>query len=61
MKVVLNRIWTEPVVLFQIPAVVFGIAAGVWTEPWLGFAAAACSGVGAIFARSGVAPIKNGR
>lgn len=56
MKKVIERLWYEPVVLFQVPAIVFGVAAGVWTEPWLGFAAAACSGLGAFFGRSQVTP-----
>ena len=59
MKVVLNKLWNEPVVLFQVPAIVFGLAAGITTEPWVGFAAAACSALGAFFARTGVTPIKN--
>lgn len=56
MRVIWNRLMHEPALVFAIPTVFFGAAAGVWTEPWLGFAAAVSAGVGAVFTRSNVTP-----
>jgi len=57
MKPIWERLKTEPALVTGIPTVLFGIAAGVWTEPWLGFAAAASAGIGALFTRSKVTPV----
>lgn len=56
MRKIWERILNEPAIATGVPTVLFGVAAGIWTEPWLGFAAAASAGLGTLFTRANVSP-----
>lgn len=58
MKVIWNKVLNEPAAVFGSLVAVTAAAAGVWEEPWLAFAAAALAGVGAVFTRQNVTPIR---
>ena len=51
MKNVAIRIWNEPAIAVGIPTVVLAAGAGIWSNEWLAFGAAAFAAVGAIFTR----------
>lgn len=56
MKTIWNRILTEPAIAFGIPTILFATAAGIWSNDWLAFAAAASAGIGALLTRANVTP-----
>lgn len=57
MKTIWNRLLTEPALIFGSVTAVLAAASGIWTSPWLAFAAAAVAGVGAAFTRANVTPL----
>ena len=60
MRKIWNRILTEPAIAIGIPTVLLAVAAGIWSNDWLAFAAAGSAALGALFVRSNSAPINNG-
>lgn len=56
MKTIWDRLLNEPAVIFGSVTAVLAAASGIWTSPWLAFAAAAVAGIGAAFTRANVTP-----
>ncbi len=60
MKYLINKFYSEPVFAMAIPTILFVTAAGIWSNQYLAFGAAAFAALSALVARSNVTPINDG-
>lgn len=57
MSKIIVKFWQEPAVFVGVGTVLFAAASGIWSQPWIGFGAAAFAGLGTILIRQNVTPV----